>query len=141
MTLLNNKPVQTLLAVGPLIFFSVCFIAYIAFFLSAFSGTGVMYDVRPVINNFNVLFILTSAGAVFFMISAIYFVLHAAQNPLLETGNMRIVWILIIILLNGIGSFIYWLLEIRHRKPVPATGNSLNHEKQNDWSRGLYMKS
>lgn len=141
MTLLNNKPVQTLLAVGPLVFFSVCFIAYIAFFLSAFSGIGVMDDVQPVINNFNILFILTSAGAVFSMMSTIYFVLHAAQNPLLENGNMRIVWILIIILLNGIGSFIYWLLEIRNKRQMPVIGDSLTDKKQSEWSRGLYMKS
>ena len=144
MRLLNNKPVQTLLAVGPLVLFSVCFIAYIAFFVSAFSGIQVMDPVQPVINNkwnFNVLFILSSAVAIFFTTGTIYFVLHAAQNPLLENGNMRIVWILIIILLSGIGNFIYWLLEIRNKRTEPVIGDALHREKQAGWSGGLYMKN
>lgn len=145
MRLLNNKPVQTLLAVGPVILFALSFMVYLAFFISAVSGT---YKIEPLqswladgFDNVNLFLVLSLGVSAFFIISTVYFVLHVAQNPLLKNGNMRIVWILIIILLSGIGNFIYWLLEIRHKRPAPVIGNSLNHEKQSDWSRGMYMKS
>jgi hypothetical protein len=145
MKLLNNKPVQALLAVGPIILFAFSFMVYFAFFISAISGT---YKIEPLqswlanwLDNVNLFLVLSLGVSAFFIISTVYFVLHAAQNPLLENGNMRIVWILIIILLSGIGNFIYWLLEIRNKRQMPVIGDSLMDKKQSDWSRGLYMKS
>lgn len=144
MKLLDNKPVQTFMAVGPLVFFIVCFLGYVAFFVSAFSSMQVTHNLQPVINdewNFNTLFILTLAGSVFFMISIVYFVLHAAQNSFLQTGNAHVMWILIIILLTGLGSFIYWLLEIRNKRTEPVIGDTLHRKKQAGWSGGLYIKN
>lgn len=145
MRLLNNRPVQTLLAVGPVMLFALSFMVYFVFFVSAILGTYKTEPLQPLLtdwfNNVNIFLVLSLGVSAFFIISTVYFVLHAAQNPLLENGNMRIVWVLVIILLNGIGNFIYWLLEIRNKRQAPVIGDSLTDKKRRDWSRGLYMKS
>lgn len=145
MKLLDNKPVQTFLAVAPVLFSALCFIGYFAFFVSVF---GSIYDIRntnwlPVdfVDGVSAFLIAAFALPVLFILSTVYFVLHAAQNPLLEKGNMRIVWILIIILLSGVGNFIYWLLEIRNKRTKPVIGDALHRKKQAGWSGGLYMKN
>jgi hypothetical protein len=145
MRLLNNKPVQTFLATGPVILFALCFLVYLSFFISAFSGTYKSEVLQPLLvdlfNDVSVLLVLCLGASVFFIVSTIYFVLHAAQNPLLQNGNIRVVWILIIILISGVGNFIYWLLEIRNKRLQPVIGDSLAYAGKNDWSRGLYTKS
>ena len=145
MKLLNNKPVQTLLAVGPVILFALSFMVYFAFFVSAIIDTYKIAPLEPLLadwfHNVNIFLVLSLGVSAFFIISTVYFVLHAAQNPLLENGNMRIVWILIITLLSGIGNFIYWLLEIRNKRTEPVIGDALHRKKQAGWSGGLYMKN
>lgn len=144
MTLLNNKPVQAILAIGPSVLSILCFIGYLFFFISTFNnvnaskGNGFAEMGDPV--NINLIVAAAFVTAGLFMISTVYFVLHAAQNPLLAEGSMRIVWILIVILLSGLGSFIYWLVEICNKSPRPLIGSYQSREKQTGWSGGLYMK-
>ncbi len=145
MRLLNNKPVQTFLAVGPVLLLGLCLVSYFAFFVSAFGRidkTG-STDLPPAyyFNGVNMFLVLVIGTSLLFILGTVYFVLHAAQNPLLENGDMKIVWILIIILLSGIGSLVYWLLEIRNKIPEPVIGDSFNRKKNNEWSGGLYIKS
>ncbi|WP_114791792.1 hypothetical protein U0035_15715 [Niabella yanshanensis] len=145
MKLLDNKPVQTFLAVAPVLLAALCFIGYFAFFVSVFGSInhGHKAEWLPVsfLNNMDALLLAAFVLPVLFILSTVYFVLHAAQNPLLEKGNMRVVWILIIILLSVAGNFIYWLLEIRNKRTEPVIGDALHRKKQAGWSGGLYMKN
>jgi len=53
------------------------------------------------------------------LFSFIYFIIHVIKNPNLEQNNMRLIWILIIVLVGGIGNLIYWIAEIESKKPRP----------------------
>lgn len=145
MKLLDNKPVQSFMAVVPALLSVLCFVGYFAFFVSVFGVTNNIQNADELPFDFSdgvsAFFIAAFVLPVLFILSTVYFVLHAAQNPLLEKGNMRIVWILIIILLSGVGNLIYWLLEIRNKRAEPVIGDALHRKKQAGWSGGLYMKN
>ena len=66
-----------------------------------------------------VFFILFFLAMILSLFSLIYFVLHAAKNPNLAEGNMRLIWILIIVLISGIGNIVYWFVEIKSKNPKP----------------------
>lgn len=123
MQLLNNKSLQTFLAIGPLILFILCFVSYFVFFFSIFINVDQFENSeKPPMEIFmgmGVFFVLFFLAMILSLLSLIFFVLHAAKNPLLEEGNMRIVWILIIILLSGIGNIVYWFVEIKNKNPKP----------------------
>jgi len=53
------------------------------------------------------------------VISFVYFIVHALKNPNLIKSDDRLVWITIIIFGNGIGIFVYWLTQIKRKKPRP----------------------
>lgn len=123
MQLLNNKSLQTFLAIGPFILFILCFVSYFVFFFSIFINVDQFENSeKPPMEIFlgmGVFFVLFFLAMILSLLSLIFFVLHAAKNPLLEEANMRIVWILIIILLSGIGNIVYWFVEIKNKNPKP----------------------
>lgn len=127
MKILNNKSIQTFLAIGPIVLFMLCLISYFVFFFSMFANIEQMQETNePPVAFFGgmVVFIVAFflAMAISFL-SMIYFIIHAAKNPLLEEGSMRVVWILILVLVGGLGNFIYWLVEIRMKNPKPVIPN------------------
>lgn len=127
MKLLNNKSLQTFLAIGPFILFMISMICYFAFFISMFMNMeNIENQTEPPLQIFlgmGVFFILFFVAMFLSLFSLIYFVLHAAKNPNLEEGSMRIVWVLIIIFMSGIGNIIYWFVEIKNKNPKPIISN------------------
>lgn len=125
--MLNNKSLQTFLAIGPIVLFILCFVSYFVFFFSMFMNIKEMEETNEPPMAFFGGMIVFVIGFLLAMIisflSMIYFIIHAAKNPLLEEGNMRVVWILILVLVSGIGNFIYWLVEIRMKNPKPFISN------------------
>jgi hypothetical protein len=131
--MLNNSKLQTFLAIGPLILLFICTIGYFGFIFSilGFStqqGNNIEImensDVFPLtfavgMGVFLALFFVTCAISIF---SWIYFILHAAKNPnfdLVENQNMRLIWILILVLVSGLGTLVYWIVEIKSKNPRP----------------------
>lgn len=49
----------------------------------------------------------------------IYTFYHAITNPNL-TGNLRIVWIIVLLVLNGLGVILYWLFGKKRFKVKPG---------------------
>lgn len=123
MKLLNNKSLQTFLAIGPLVLFILCFISYFAFFFSIFLNMEQLENqTEPPMQMFiglGVFFVIFFLAMFLSLFSLIYFVLHAAKNPNLTDGNMRLVWILIIVFISGIGNIVYWFAEIKSKNPRP----------------------
>lgn len=127
MKTLNNKSIQTFLAIGPFVLFILCFVSYFAFFFSMFMNMEQLENqTEPPMEIFiglGIFFIIFFLAMIISLFSLIYFVLHAAKNPNLAEGNMRIVWILIIILISGIGNIVYWFVEIKNKTPKPFIPN------------------
>ncbi len=125
--MLNNKSLQTFLAIGPLVLFILCFVCYFAFFFSMFMNIEQIENSNdppmPFFAGMGVFLIVFFLTMILSFFSLIYFVLHAAKNPNLAEGNMRIVWILIIVLVSGIGNIVYWFVEIRGKNPRPVIPN------------------
>lgn len=131
--MLNNSRLQTFLAIGPFILFIACFIGYFFFIfgtigLTAHEGNEIEInsptEVFPMVmavgmGIFFAIFLLTCAISMF---SWIYFLIHAVKNPNFDQTdqqNMRIIWILIIVLVSGLGNLLYWIVEIKSKNPRP----------------------
>ncbi|MET3731660.1 PLDc N-terminal domain-containing protein [Moheibacter stercoris] len=126
--MLNNSKLQAFLAIGPIALF---FLLFFGYFIFVFGIIEVSMQDRasgeldlPVglavgMGTFFALFFATMAICFF---SWIYFLIHAIKNPNFEkpeNQNMRIVWILIIVLVSIIGPMIYWIAEIQSKQPRP----------------------
>ena len=127
--MLNNKSLQAFLAIAPPISFFICIIGYFIFFFSIFT------QIEHIENNpqtefptamfggFAFFFVMILLMSFLSLFSLIYFIIHAAKNPNLKDNNSLVVWILILVLVSMIGSFIYWLVEIRLKNPKPVIPN------------------
>lgn len=129
MKLLNNKSLQTFLAIGPVISIIITLVGY---FIFAF-GT-VIYEIVEEPESDPSLFL--TVGMLFFFVlmilsfilslaNIVFFILHAIKNPNLERDNIRLIWILVIvfIMVFGLGSMIYWFSEIKSKNPRPVILN------------------
>ncbi|SMC46637.1 hypothetical protein [Moheibacter sediminis] len=129
MKILNNKSLQTFLAIGPMISIIITLLGY---FIFAF-GTVIYAIVEEPESDPSLFF---TGGMLFFFVlmilsfilslaNIVFFVLHAAKNPNLEKENMRLIWILVIVfvMVFGLGSMIYWFAEIKTKNPKPIIPN------------------
>ncbi len=132
--MLNNKSLQTFLAIGPLVAFVLLFIGYFTFFFAIFTQVSTFEEMDSVGNpapptgifvGLGVFFILIMLALFLSLFSLIYFIIHAVKNPNLEgeNSNMRIVWVLIMAFVGGIGQLIYWIVEIKSKDPRPIIPN------------------
>lgn len=116
--MLHNKFWQAFFALAPIIIgiISIGFYIYFVFNLvidiEAIENAGGEPTPQMIFGNiiglmaFLTVIILISLG------SSIFYIVHAVQNPNLKNNNLLIVWILLFILVSGIGQLIYWLVEI-----------------------------
>lgn len=125
--MINSKFWQAFFALAPFIILFGFLIGYIIFLITIFSnaahGTLDDYGDDPfamlggitAFFGFIIFVILISLG------SLIFYIVHAVQNPNLRGNNLLLVWILLFIFANGIGQFIYWLVEIIGKRNTPAS--------------------
>ena len=131
--MLNNSKLQAFLAIAPMVLFGLMIIGYFVFFFTMITQVE-NFDDNAINHNepafaffagFGIFFVLIMLTVLLSLCSLIYFILHAAKNPNLEAnnGNMRLVWILIMVFVSGIGQLIYWIAEIKTKKPRPVIPN------------------
>lgn len=131
--MLNNSKLQAFLAIAPMILFGLMIIGYFVFFFTMitqvenFDDNAINHNEPPFafFAGFGIFFVMIMLTVLLSLCSLIYFILHAAKNPNLEAnnGNMRLVWILIMVFVSGIGQPIYWIAEIKTKKPRPVIPN------------------
>lgn len=131
--MLNNSKLQAFLAIGPIVLLFACIMGY---FILMIGILGLSLDAENDgnLSNGSEVFPLSMAigmgviVALFFAAIAIstfswiYFIIHAAKNPnydLPENQNQRLIWILILVLVSGLGNLIYWIVEIKSKNPRP----------------------
>ncbi len=132
--MLNNKSLQAFLAIAPIFLFAALIMSYFAFFFMIFANVQQFENMEQTgdpnfpagfMAGFGIFFALIMLTVLLSLFSLIYFILHAAKNPNLNenNGNMRLVWILIMVFVSGIGQLIYWIAEIKSKNPRPVIPN------------------
>ncbi len=122
--MLNNRVLQGFLAITPLVSLILIFVGYFVFLFSIITNASQL-DSNPddfpteLLGGLAVIFIFIFLSVVLSLLSLIYFVIHAVKNPNLDQNNMRLIWILIIVLVGGIGNLIYWIAEIQSKNTKP----------------------
>lgn len=121
--MLNNRMLQGFLAIAPIALLILIFASYFAAIFSLFSGIDAIEETNQppmkFLTGLGVVFLLLFVMVIVSLFSFIYFIIHVVKNPNLEQNNMRLIWILIILLVGGIGNLIYWIAEIESKKPRP----------------------
>jgi len=126
-SLLNNTKLQAILATVPLAVFTLAMLSYFIIFFSLFGTLDAQIGhegasksmLTSLLGNLVIFIFLVFIGFFVGVISFIYYVVHAVKNPNLIESDDRLLWILAIILGNGIGVFIYWLYQIKKKDPKP----------------------
>lgn len=126
-SLLNNSKLQTVLAIIPLAIFILAMLSYFVIFFSLFGTIDSQLGhegasksmLVSLLGNLVIFIFLVFLGFFVGVISFIYYVVHAVKNPNLMQSDDRLLWILAIILGNGIGVFVYWIYQIKKKDPRP----------------------
>ena len=126
-SLLNNSKLQAILATIPLAIFILAMLSYLVIFFSLFGTIDSQLGhegasksmLVSLLGNLVIFIFLVFLGFFVGVISFIYYVVHAVKNPNLIDSDDRLLWILAIILGNGIGVFVYWIYQIKKKDPRP----------------------
>lgn len=126
-SLLNNSKLQAILATIPLAIFILAMLSYLVIFFSLFGTIDSQLGhegasksmLVSLLGNLVIFIFLVFLGFFVGVISFIYYVVHAVKNPNLIDSDDRLLWILAIILGNGIGVFLYWIYQIKKKDPRP----------------------
>lgn len=113
----TNKILLGLATFSPIIFILLYFVVFIGMFASI-ATTAQLDSPEPpaaLFGFFPFAFLLIFLAIIFSIGTLIYYIVHIVNNPkfkLEEHKNMQIVWILIVLFANGIGSMVYYFVEI-----------------------------
>jgi amino acid transporter len=126
-SLLNNTKLQTILAILPIAIFTLAMLSYFIIFFSLFGTIDSQLNnevtsksmLSSLLGNLIIFIFLVFIGFFVGVISFVYYIIHAVKNPNLIDSEDRLLWILAIILGNGVGIFIYWIFQIRKKDPKP----------------------
>ena len=116
--MINSKFWQAFFALAPFIILFGFLIGYFIFLMAVFSqaadGGLDHYEDDPfaMMGGISAFFLFIIFVILISLGSLIFYIVHAVQNPNLKENNLLLVWILLFIFANGIGQFIYWLVEI-----------------------------
>ena len=116
--MIKSKFWQAFFALAPFIILFGFLIGYFIFLMAVFSqaadGGLDHYEDDPfaMMGGISAFFLFIIFVILISLGSLIFYIVHAVQNPNLKENNLLLVWILLFIFANGIGQFIYWLVEI-----------------------------
>lgn len=119
----SKKVFLGILTFLPLILLLGYFVVFFKFFLTMMSNTSdnpFHQDEIPVMlfANFFWMFVLIGLSVLISLGIMIYYIIHANKNPRLD-NNQKIMWTLILIFVNSIGSIVYYFMEILPLKKLP----------------------
>ena len=127
-SLLNNPKLQAILAIVPSTLTIRGLLSYFGIFFSMFSTLDAQLGhmgsskslLSALLGNLIIFIFLVLMSFFTGVISFVYFVVHAVKNPNLIKSDDRLIWIIAIIFGNGLGIFIYWLMQIKRKDPRPV---------------------
>ena len=124
--MLQSKFWQAFFALAPIFLFIFLFVGYFVFVFSIVTqlpeleNSNDLDSVSLIFGNLIWFFLVVMLAVIISLGSLIFYIVHAVQNPNLKENNLLIVWILLIIFLNGIGQMIYWIVEIISKRKLEA---------------------
>lgn len=121
--MIHNRFWQAFFAIAPIITMIVAIAGYIIFIISTignFQETESSGNVSAsiILGNMVIFFILIMLAVLFSILSLIFYIVHAVQNPNLKEHNLLLVWILLFVFVSGIGQLIYWIIEILNKRKI-----------------------
>jgi len=136
---MNNRTLQSFLALAPVILGTIVFIVFFASIMDNVIELSNMEEPPSDPSEFPEGFLRNMMYSVagfmicglISLIGLVYFVIHSAKNPNLAGNTMRVVWIILIIVLSPIGATIYWLAEIALKTPKPVITDAPQYERDN----------
>ncbi len=92
---------------------------FIIFYMISFFSMFMDFDPQQlegaeplaVIRDFGIVFVFLILAAILGMAVMIYYIIHAAKNKAF-TENNRLIWILVLIFASGVGSIVYYFVNI-----------------------------
>ncbi len=123
--MINSKFWQAFFALAPFIGLVLIIGGYAFFMLSIFDNLDQLehrdYPPMAFWGGFGFFMAMILLMVLLSIASLIFYIVHAVKNPNLQYNNLLLVWILLFIFANGIGQFIYWIVEIiAKRNQVPS---------------------
>ncbi len=121
--MIHNRFWQAFFAIAPIVTMIVAIAGYIIFIISTignFQETESSGNVSAsiILGNMVIFFILIMLAVLFSILSLIFYIVHAVQNPNLIEHNLLLVWILLFVFVSGIGQLIYWIIEILNKRKI-----------------------
>ena len=103
----------------PMLLFIAYFIFFFAFIFSTFQNVENHDAVFPTtfMSNFAMLFILIMLSSLLSIGLLIYYIVHANNNAK-NDSNKKLMWTLVLVFTSGIGSIVYYFVEILPMKPM-----------------------
>ena len=83
------------------------------------AGSGGEPNPAMMIGSFGIMFIAIMLSVISGLVMMIYYIIHANSNPNFDS-NQKLIWILILVLANGIGNVIYYFVEILPANKTPT---------------------
>jgi len=125
--MLHSKFWQAFFALAPIIILFIVLFGYLFFIFSLVNSIPELEHSQNEIpsvflQNFILFFVFIFVTIFISLGSLIFYILHAVQNPNLKQHNLLLIWILLFVLVSGIGQLIYWIVEIIGKK----TGKSVD---------------
>jgi len=115
----SKKVVLGFLTFLPIILLIAYFVFFISLFMAAVqaeSHNAGSTDPGNIASNISMMILFIVISIFVSLGLLIYYLVHAVNNKSFD-GNQRLIWVLILILASGIGSIIYFFVEIAPRKP------------------------
>ena len=97
----------------PLIFLIIYVVVFFSFFLNGVDSTYPQEGTSPnfFAGSYVLLFVIIVLMAIVSLGLLIYYIVHANSNPKFDS-NQKLIWILILLFASGVGSMIYYFMEI-----------------------------
>lgn len=127
----TNKTLYGALAFGPLVMILVgTVVMFIAMLGVGFTSDGIVPDqVAGILIGAIVIVVI---GSLLSLASLILFIIHMSKNPLIP-DDQRVLWIVGIILFNGIVNIVYFFMYIMREEELEAQRTLRSQQTKSPW--------
>ncbi|WP_435577541.1 hypothetical protein [Gilvibacter sp.] len=125
----NRKILLGILTFLPWVFLIIYLVSFFSFFSDIAFRDPQDFEEEPfaIFRGFFGLIILVLIAAGMSIGMMIYYLIHSGKNPKIKESE-RIVWILVLIFANSVGSLVYYFMYI---VPLPEPGSELIESNEN----------